>query len=405
MVIICCHWTACLWGGVGVQMRFADQTNWIEALREQKGGKDELYNSVGGIYSLALYWALMTTTTIGYGDITPQCLEEYIAGMLCMFGAALTWAVVLGEMCTILGNLSPHELQFKRTMDDLNWMLEDHNVPHAMRLSLRSYLNFGRTVKRHKHQLSIVDQLSPMLQGDLSMHIHSHWLDKVKYLKGLHIDTVVGLATKLHIGVMAPSETLPGHQRKLYIIRKGVCAHGPVIKSVGGMWGEDMVLNNRHLRRNRLTRAMSFVEVLSLDYQDLLHSLDSSHHRDDALNKIRWARLSYALRRGLMKMAKLIRAWCSRTDSIKVPEDIRSYLIEQAPLQSDAQVLESLKGRRPSISTGSSEGSSIQPVTAFSASSGQGLTRDYLDSRLAQLETKVASIVRAEMLRDQDGRK
>ncbi|CAM9654046.1 unnamed protein product, partial [Discosporangium mesarthrocarpum] len=41
-------------------------------------------------YVAAIYWALTTLTTVGYGDITPGVTAEQIYAMFCMI-LGVTW--------------------------------------------------------------------------------------------------------------------------------------------------------------------------------------------------------------------------------------------------------------------------------------------------------------------------
>ena len=50
------------------------------------------------IYVAALYFAVMTLTSVGYGDITPQSESEYIGCIFLMLVSGIVWAYILGEL-------------------------------------------------------------------------------------------------------------------------------------------------------------------------------------------------------------------------------------------------------------------------------------------------------------------
>lgn len=76
-VMLLGHWMACVWGGV---VLFEDleegELTWIQSQGLAINPKVR--------YIAALYWAVMTLTTIGYGDVIPQTTEERMVCILCM---------------------------------------------------------------------------------------------------------------------------------------------------------------------------------------------------------------------------------------------------------------------------------------------------------------------------------
>merc|ERR1719414_2953222 len=111
---------ACLWGGVG-KRGGTEGFTWLEALIKAKVAPEHIYQEGRCIYGISLYWAIMTFTTIGYGDITPQSELEYWIASLCMAGMAAIWAYIIGEVCSIMASMRKDQ-KFMQTMDHLNWL-------------------------------------------------------------------------------------------------------------------------------------------------------------------------------------------------------------------------------------------------------------------------------------------
>jgi hypothetical protein len=61
--------------------------------------------SVHRQYIAAFYWAVMTTTTVGYGDVTPQNYVEMVYGIFAMIFSGGCFAYIVGTMCTLVSTL------------------------------------------------------------------------------------------------------------------------------------------------------------------------------------------------------------------------------------------------------------------------------------------------------------
>mmetsp|Transcript_50966 Transcript_50966/g.114484 ORF Transcript_50966/g.114484 Transcript_50966/m.114484 type:complete len:605 (-) Transcript_50966:40-1854(-) len=297
-----CHWMACCWAGVAYEVD--DKHTWLLAVKESKGGLESTYRTPSGVYCLAVYWAIMTLTSIGYGDITPQTETEYWVASFCMIAMATVWAFVIGQMCAVVSTLLPHDVEFKRTMDDLNWLLSDSQIPQQLRQKLRRYFHESRSLCRLHEQKAIIAQMSPMLQGEVSKKLVDEWKYKVPYINGMSQDSLARMAPKLQPMLFAPMEAIHS-ERTLYIIRKGVCMMGGRVLVTGDVWGIDMILGNELLRNNNQARCLSYLEVLSLHHADLRDSLSSP----EAKANLRWWQRRMATSRGFYLLATEIRKW------------------------------------------------------------------------------------------------
>ena len=137
-MLLLSHWFACIWG---LQASFADSklNTWL-------GGSSDLCQldsqgtmvceGPGTQYASAIYWAVMTITSIGYGDIsaTPGNVSEHIMCTLLMTGGAIGWGIVLGTIVQNLSSLDPEGDEFSATMSQLNLMMSREDLPKHMQV-------------------------------------------------------------------------------------------------------------------------------------------------------------------------------------------------------------------------------------------------------------------------------
>jgi len=96
-LIVTCHWIACLWhscASIGLSIGF--ETTWL--LQDEEDPTLSINHSElngFGAYLRSIYWAIVGTTTVGYGDIIPQnILETTVATVVILFGGLFLPAIV-----------------------------------------------------------------------------------------------------------------------------------------------------------------------------------------------------------------------------------------------------------------------------------------------------------------------
>jgi hypothetical protein len=90
-------------------------------------------------YATALYWAGMTLTTIGYGDIYPATSPQRIYVTCVMLIGGFLYGYLIAAISAVLGAAGERRHQFITTMNKLNHFLDNQLIPTDLRYKLREY--------------------------------------------------------------------------------------------------------------------------------------------------------------------------------------------------------------------------------------------------------------------------
>jgi len=245
--------------------------SWDTWLQEQVGS-DRYYVCVGPTekYVASLYWAIMTITSIGYGDIAApegNTFEQVVGAILMLLGGMI-WGTVIATFCGVITNLDPAGNEFRTTMDNLNRFMSQQGLPQEMRQQLREYFFQTRHLQIARANKLLIENMSPMLQGLVVWKVNEKWLRHVWFLRSAEDAFMVQLSLHLTAAVFAPAELCP--QGYMYIIHRGIALYGGKVLTSGKVWGEDMILQSAHLRSKFAARCMTYVEVYMIGRDDLL---------------------------------------------------------------------------------------------------------------------------------------
>lgn len=265
------HWFACVWG---LQASFAVSKidTWLggyDLCTLEADGVTEVCKGAGYKYSAAIYWAVMTMTSIGYGDIsaTPGNIAEHLICTAIMAFGAMSWGMVLGTIVSNLSSLDPDGDKFAQTMSELNMMMLREDLPNEMRIRLREYFQQTVHVRFTQQRSELLSTMSPSLRTEVVWQCNREWLSRIWFLKGASVPFLVQLSLKLTAQVFAPGEVAP--RGRMYIVHRGVALYGGKVYGGGRVWGEDVILTSEHLQKEFSARAMIFLSVFSLSRDDL----------------------------------------------------------------------------------------------------------------------------------------
>lgn len=259
----------------------------------------------GTVYVYALYWSVMTITSVGYGDVSATEFnvgEQVVCTVMMLFGGML-WGYLIGTFCGIAAQLSPDVRAFREHLSGLNAFMATHRLPSLMRIKLREYMHQSVHLVSARRDHGVLQYLSRQMQLEVAWYVHRQWLERVWYLSSEDQSTravLLDLASRLSAGVYPPGELcVPG---RMYIVSRGIALRGARVFRTGTVWGEDILLAHHHLQKNWPALAMSYLWVFSLDSDTLLGVLQ---HHPEASRPIWVVRQRWLVCRGIVKLAEL----------------------------------------------------------------------------------------------------
>lgn len=332
-----CHWMSCIWGFLALNPPGGPESfTWLTKLEQNKDSGQSYKDNPTDIYVAGLYWAVMTLTSLGYGDITAANPLEYKVCTVFFVLCGVSWAYIIGSICSIIGNLDPLTLHYQRNMDLLNIMMDDYHLDTDMRKRLRRYFAATKSMQRQMNQKSVIEALSPGLQGELSVLFTQRWLDQVWYLSNLEEDAVTEISRRLLPMVFCTGETLQlrggRDSTALFIIMKGVAGREGHVFIKNSVVGDDVILCSPILRRRAYAVSITFVEVMYLKSECLEDIRDSF---PAAEGRIRFAQVRWAVRRGF-----ILAAWRIVRTGASCGPRTTAYFQKHIPSFSNKEVLE-----------------------------------------------------------------
>lgn len=254
LVTITCHCIACMWYYIPTTEDTSMANTWLQS--------NERF-STADLYMKSLYWTAVTFSSVGYGDITPKTLPEYIYTMIIEFMGILCFAYLMGSISSNLAKYYSKKQALNVRENELNqWMIlleeqrSDKSLPQQLTSRIKEFfeqkwINDPASVHRFDDFFQI---LPPHLAGRLREHLYKSRVSLFHtFFDHFHEDTHLKLSMLLSPIRFQREEIIIKEEEKsnkIYFIvngsaKIGILAKGFVAKlSEGSYFGEDCALFN-----------------------------------------------------------------------------------------------------------------------------------------------------------------
>ena len=273
------HWTACSWYMVSSIDSSEKPDTWVRT----KGIWVEDGAERSEAYVTALYWAVTTMNTIGYGDISAVTDNEKVCAICAMVVSCGVFAYILGNISNVVNKQNELEAAHRKRVMSLNSYMKQKELSHDLRFRVRRYLDYiwEHQEKNKMEEDDILDMLSEPLRDEIYAHTRGPVFRSYGLFENFSSSFPQLLSKELSPEVFAPGDSVFDEGEKtntLYFMLSGTLdifhlATSSSFKLLikGAYFGEIGFFAKRP--RTASARCIEFVNLLSLSRDRIEHIL------------------------------------------------------------------------------------------------------------------------------------
>jgi len=269
-----------------------------------EGGYDDADHS--SQYLTAAYWATMTLSTIGYGDITLVSNAEKGYAVFAMLLGASIYAYVVGGICGIIMHLNREQEEYKANLSLLNSFMTGISLPRNKQCMVRDFYSRTHEFRKTDNQKNALELLSPQLQAVVGVHMHGSYIMAVPFFRKLTGIMIATLSLHLQPQSYSPRETLVERGepiKQMLILKKGTVMEQLMFMTVPYYFGKEIILTDP---------GRAHVSIIALKYCDTYalsqEALNKLKEKYPLANKhIHRAAIKLAFNRTTLKIARQIK--------------------------------------------------------------------------------------------------
>merc|ERR1712196_692095 len=181
-------------------------------------------------YFFALYWAVTTLTTVGYGDISPVNNYEVVFSTFAMMVGGALYGYVVALFATLMQGLDPNERMYHERMESIMCYMRHRNFPQQLFRQVTRYYTHFFKYKTALDENAILEDLSFNLQQEVGEFLAQKLFVKTYLFSKFPFQLLIQLLGKLMPIKNGPDEV---------VFRMGQTGKHMYIVSIGDVFAFD----------------------------------------------------------------------------------------------------------------------------------------------------------------------
>ncbi|VDL11650.1 unnamed protein product [Hymenolepis diminuta] len=128
------------------------------------------------IYITSLYFTMSSLTSVGFGNVSPNTVNEKIFSIVSMLVGALMHAAVFGNVTTIIQRMYTRRSAYQTKNQDLKDFTRAHHLPKQLRQRMLEFYQAMWSINRGIDKQTIMQVFPEEMRGDIAMHINREML-------------------------------------------------------------------------------------------------------------------------------------------------------------------------------------------------------------------------------------
>ena len=186
-VLLITHWIACGWAAL---QKVDAALPWYED------------------YLNALYWAITTITTVGYGDVVPENIGQKIFAMVTMFSGLIFYGYLIGNIAGILFKRDPVKEMYLANLQRLAATSRQYNLPASLEQKVHQHFTDQWKNRRGYYEKELLDNLPESLRAEVNQYIRKAILQQIPLFQGAGKAFLDEVAYLLRKRLVEPGEYL-----------------------------------------------------------------------------------------------------------------------------------------------------------------------------------------------------
>jgi hypothetical protein len=218
-------------------------------------------------YTQAAYWALVTLTSVGYGDRVATSVDSYALCCVLMLASAFVWAWIVGCIISLLASVNSLADRFKQEVDEINDFCDSRCLPRNLASLMRHHMLKSIHMPKRMMEFELMNErLSNELRLLVTREFRGKALDSVWYCTNLHEVSKMELCWRMQLRQYGKDQRF-AEQRTLFHVKEGVCRINLKEYRKDQVWGQVHIL----LQHPGIiwSRSITFLEGWILSQQDL----------------------------------------------------------------------------------------------------------------------------------------